>query len=209
MSTKTYSVRMPLSTPEVSGDEVAVWLDNQLASNAALVADPGAGDRTLRLSLDSEKVKAGAKAASEAEAAAFLRRLIASNKYIPEEPDDQEAKPKTPLLRGAQRLRPETVMPVIRLWETGQSYVIRKALKASEATREAALTDEERQLLATSTSEVVNRRAPQWVVENVDYIGLALTVVAIGWKKIDAVETVAERKRLQHREQLQKQESGQ
>jgi hypothetical protein len=195
MPSKTYTVRAPKGTPDTTSEQVTAWLDTQLSSNAPLAADPGAGERTLRLSLDQSRVKDGAKVAGEPEAV-FLRRLIASNEHIPEERDDSEpeAKPKAPVLRGALRVQSEQVLPAVRLWEAGQSYVIRRALKAPEAVREAAFTDEERELLAASATEVINRRAPAKFIENADVIGLATTILAIEVRKIEAVKVVAERK---------------
>lgn len=206
MSSKTYSVRIPVGTADVSSDTATAWLDAQLASNAPLAADPGAGERTLRLSLEQDKVKAGAQAVDEPEAV-FLRRLIASNVRVPEEQDQREAgaKPKALVLKGPARLRAEQVMPVVRLYEAGQSYAIRKVLRAPEAVREAAFSEQERELLATGASEVLNRRAPQQLVQNIDILGLALTVLAIEVNKIEAVQAVAERKRQQ---QLQQKETG-
>ena len=195
MASKTYSVRVPTGAPDVSSEQAGAWLDAQSASGIPLVADPGAGERTLRLSLDQEKVKAGAKVAQEPEAV-FLRRLVASYVRIPEESvkAEPEAKPKPPpVLKGAMRLQPEQVKPIVRLFEAGQSFVIRRALNAPEALQAAAFTEEEREQLAVSATEVVNRRAPARMIENADLIGLATTVVAIEARKIEAVQAVAER----------------
>ena len=210
MPSKTYSVRVPLGTPDVSSEDLAAWLEAQLASNAPLATDPGAGERFLRPSLDKERVEQAARAAGESEAV-FLRRLIASKVQIPEEPERSEAegKPKALVLKGPARLRAEQMMPAVRLYEAAQSFAIRKVLKAPEAHREAAFSEEERQLLATSGSEVLNRRAHPKVVENIDVLGLALTVVAIQLKKIEAVQAVAERKQQQERGQQPPKEQGQ
>ena len=196
MSRKTYTVRAPAATPEVSSENVAAWLDAQLTSGGLLAADPGAGERTLRLSLEQDKVKAGADAANETEAV-FLRRLIASNVRVPDEPQEPEAKPKAPLLRGSLRLRAEQAKPLVRVYEGVQSFVIRRVMSAPEAVREASFTDEERDFLAASTVEVLNRRAPQQLVENIDLVGLASTLISIEFSKIEAVQAVAERKRSQ------------
>ncbi len=196
MPTKTYTVRIARDAPEVVSDQTAKWLEATPPDK--LAADPGAGERTLRLSLDADKVKAGAQAAGEAEAV-FLRRLIASNVRVPEEASKPEPgpepKPKAPVLTGALRLQPEQVMPLVRLFEVGQGYLIRSALHTPEATRESAFTTEERELLAKSTAEVINRRVPLKYLENADVIGLAATVISIEAQKIEAVQAVAERKR--------------
>ena len=82
MSTKTYTVRVPAGTPDISSEDVSAWLDAQLDSNAPLTADPGAGERSLRLSLDKGKVEQAARSAVEPEAT-FLRRLIATTVAMP------------------------------------------------------------------------------------------------------------------------------
>ena len=193
MGAKTYSVRVPAGVPDISSEQVAAWLDAQLASRASLATDPGAGEHTLRLSVDTEKVTAGAKAAHEPEAV-FLRRLIASNVRIREESvKEPETKPKPPVLKGTMRLQPEQVKPLVRLFEAGRSLVIRRALRAPQAVSAAAFTEEEREQLAVSVTEVINRRAPAKVIENADLIGLATTIVAIEARKIEAVQAVAER----------------
>jgi len=196
MPRKTYTVRVSAATPEVSSESVSAWLTEQLDSNRSLAADPGAGDRTLRLSLEQEKVKASADIAGEPEAV-FLRRLIASNVSLSEEQKETEAKPKAPVLKGALRLRAEQAKPLVRIYEGVQSFVIRRAMKVPEATREASFTEEERDFLAAATIEVLNRRAPQRLVENIDLVGLASTLISIEFSKIEAVQELAERKHRQ------------
>ena len=71
--------------------------------------------------------------------------------------------------------------------------VIRRALRAPQAVSAAAFTEEEREQLAVSVTEVINRRAPAKVIENADLIGLATTIVATEARKIEAVQAVAER----------------
>ncbi len=195
MSTKTYTVRVPAGTPDLNSEDVAVWLDAQLASNAPLTADPGAGERSLRLSLDKEKVEQAASGAGEPEAT-FLRRLIATNVAVPREEKQQEqkdeARPKTPVLKGTLKLRSDQVRPVVRAFEAGQSYVIRRAFGVPQAVEAAAFTEQEREELSVSTCEVLNRRAPRALVENIDLVGLATTVIAIESRKIEQVQAVAE-----------------
>jgi|SRR6516162_8350428 hypothetical protein len=199
---KTYTVRVPAGTPDVSSENVGAWLDAQLVSGPPLARDPGAGERTLRLSLDQDKVKAGAHTADEPEAV-FLRRLIASNVLVAEERQETEAKPKAPVLKGALRLRAEQAKPLVRVYEGVQSFLIRRAMNAPEAVREASFSEEERDFLSAATVEVLNRRAPQPLVENIDLIGLASTLISIEFSKIEAVQEVAERKRRQSQTEKQ------
>jgi len=208
MPVKTYTVRVPAGTPDINSEQVAAWLDTQSSSNELLASDPGAGERTLRLSLDHNKVKGGAQAVGEVEAV-FLRRLIATNVRVPEGPSKSEAevKPKLPVLKGTLRLQPEQVMPLVRLFEAGQSLIIRRALQTPEAVHEAAFSEGERELLATGTAEVINRRAPARLVQNIDIVGLAVTIVAIEARKIEAVQAVAELKRQSQRQSPQSSQS--
>src|SRR5580704_19469446 len=101
MCTKTYTVRVPAGTTEIGSEAVAQWLEAHLDSAADLSPDPGAGERSLRLSLDKEKVEQAARRVGEPEAT-FLRRLIATNVLVPQEEKPQqqkdEARPRTPVL---------------------------------------------------------------------------------------------------------------
>lgn len=193
MSTKTYTVRVPVGTPEITSEQVAGWLD--ATAPERLATDPGPGDRTLRLSLDADKVKTGARAVGEPEAV-FLRRMIAGNVHVPEETDkpELETKPKVPVLKGALRLQPEEVMPVVRLYEFTQSAFVQKAFQLPETVRhEAAFSEQERSRVAAKLAEVANRRAPVKYVENADLIGLGLTLAEVQIRVLDHMKDVAER----------------
>jgi hypothetical protein len=200
MSTKTYTVRIPANAPEVKSDQVAQWLEAYVASPADLVTDPGAGERSLRLSLDRERVEQGAHAADEAEAT-FLRRLVATNIPVPkeekQEPVEHEApRPKAMVLKGPLRLRPEQLSPLVDVFDAGQSYALRQVFHVPPipaALQAAAYTQEEREQLSVAACEVVNRRAPRALVENIDVFGLVTTLVAIESRKIEQVQAVAER----------------
>src|SRR5262252_4172945 len=128
MPSKSYSVRIAAKSPEVSSEQVVQLLDAFLASPAELGPDPGAGDRTLRLSLDADQVKTGAKAVGEAEAV-FLRRLIAGNVQVPAEgavTQEFEPTPKALVLKGSLKLRQEQIRPLISLVDAGQSFALRR-----------------------------------------------------------------------------------
>ena len=103
MPSKSFSIRISKDAPEIESAQLAAWLDDQVANPAPLAPDPGAGEKTLRVSADSDKVKAAAKAAGELEAT-FLRRLIASNVAVPgEQPPPAEAKARPLVLKGTLR----------------------------------------------------------------------------------------------------------
>ena len=57
MSTKTYTVKVSKDAPNFSAEQIAGWLDEQIASNAALAPDPGSGEKSLRLTLERAKVE--------------------------------------------------------------------------------------------------------------------------------------------------------
>lgn len=209
MSTKTYTVRVPAGTPDIGSDIVAQYLRVYTDSPADLAPDPGAGEKSLRLSLDREEVDQGARAADEPDAT-FLRRLIATNIALaPAEKQQEqkdEARPKAPVLKGPLKLRPDQIRPVVRAFETAQSYAIRKAFGVPEAGEAAAFTEAEREELSVSTCEVLNRRAPRALVENIDLVGLATTVIAVESRKIEQVQAVAEHLRQQRAAQEDGQE---
>lgn len=207
MSTKTYTVRVPIGAPDTTSDNVSQWLESHLASPTDLAPDPGAGERSLRLSLDREKVSQGARSADEPEAT-FLRRLIATNVAMsPEENEDSktQARPRAPVLKGALKLRPDQIRPVVRGFEAAQSYAIRRAFHVPEAVDAAAFTEQERDELSVASCEVLNRRAPQVLVENIDLVGLATTLIAIESRKIEQVQAVAEYLRLQRAREISQQ----
>jgi hypothetical protein len=203
MSTKTYTVRVPTDAPDTTSDHVSQWLESHLASSTDLAPDPGAGERSLRLSLDKEKVAQGARSADEPEAT-FLRRLVATNVPMSQEEKEEsktQARPRAPVLKGTLKLRPDQIRPVVRGFEAAQSYAIRQAFHVPEAVEAAAFTKQERDELSVATSEVLNRRAPQVLVENIDLVGLATTVIAIEGRKIEQVQAVAEYLRQQRARQ--------
>jgi hypothetical protein len=201
MSNKTFTIRISKEAPEVSSDQVAGWLEAQLESCRELAADPGAGERSLRLSLNKQAVEQGASVASEPEAT-FLRRLIATNVSLPEEkPEATEdrPRPKAAVLKGAMKLRPDQVRPLVRVLEAGQAYAIRKTLRlplAAETMQATAFTEEERDRLSTVGAEVINRRAPALLVENGDVFALLTEIAAIETRKIEAALGLAEQIRL-------------
>jgi len=207
MAKKTYTVRVAASAPDITSEQAASWLQEQLASNTALAADPGAGERSLRLSLDSDQVRQGAQATSEPEAT-FLRRLIASHVPLaaePRETGELKAEPKPTVLKGPFKLSADQVMPVVHIFEFVQSAAIRNAFHAGpEAIAAAAFSEDERKQLAVSVAEVANRRVPRRLVENIDLVGLAGSLLAIELRKIEAVRAaVALRQRQIQQQQTQ------
>ena len=205
MANKTYTVRVAEGAPDINTDQVAEWLDACLMSPGELAPDPGAGERSLRLSLDKEKVEIAARATGEAEAP-FLRRLIATHVSLPREEKDErqeekvEARPKPLVLKGPARLRPEQVRPLVLALEAGQSFVIRRAFQVPPhpaVLQAAAYSEEQREQVSVAACEVANRRAPRVLVENIDVIGLVTTIIAIETEKIERVRAVAEQLRPQ------------
>ncbi len=203
MPNKSYTVRIPQNAPGITSDQVAGWLDAYLAGGGELAVDPGAGERSLRLSLEKDKVEQSAREAGEPEAV-LLRRLIASHVTVPQEQKEvaePEARPKPLVLKGAGKLRPDQLRPLVRAVEAGQSFLIRKTFGVehiTEAADAARFTEEEREHLSIAATEVINRRAPSVVLENIDIISLATTVIAIEAEKIEAVHAIAERMRQKH-----------
>jgi hypothetical protein len=79
--TSTYTVKVPTVWPQVDSAQVRFFLSNPFATRA-VVMDPGAGDRVLRLSLPTLQVAALASSLGEPPAVA-LRRLIATRLQAP------------------------------------------------------------------------------------------------------------------------------
>jgi hypothetical protein len=52
---KAYTVRIPQNAPGITSDQVAGWLEAYLAAGGELAIDPGAGERSLRLSLEKRR----------------------------------------------------------------------------------------------------------------------------------------------------------
>lgn len=216
MPIKTYTVRVAEDAPDVNTDQVAEWLETYLVSPTQLAPDPGAGERSLRLSLDRGKTESAARSAGEAEAP-FLRRLIATHVNLPSEekehrPEENvEARPKPLVLRGPARLRPEQVRPLVLVFEAGQSFVIRRAFQVPPdpaMMQAAAYSDEQREQVSVAACEVTNRRAPRILVENIDVIGLVTTIIAIETEKIERVRAAAEQLRQQATQQTTNRQSS-
>jgi hypothetical protein len=198
MPSKTFTIRISKQAPDVSSEQVAQWLE--VTSLDKLAADPGAGERSLRLSLDADKVKAGAQAAGEAEAV-FLRRLIASNIRVPEattksEPE-LEARPKAPVLKGSLKLREEQIHPLISVVDAVQSFMLRRMFRLppdSDVLQAAAYSEIEKDQLASASVELLNRRAPKLLVENIDLFGFLSTFGSIELQKIEKLRVLTERR---------------
>lgn len=205
-ASKSYSVRVAESAPELTSEHVSAWLDEQLTSRGPLTPDPGAGDKTLRLALPREKVEQAAKTAGENDAS-FLRRLVATRAGLkPEErPESKEEKPRVKEMEvpRALRLQAEQLRPAVAAYDTTQAWLISMAMRAPEAKAAARFTPEEREQLAGATVEVLNRRASAWpwLVQNLDLVNFGLLLTSIELQKIDAAAEVAKRLRAARGEQ--------
>lgn len=193
---KAFTVRISESAPSVTSEQLALWLEKYSGSARDLSPDPGPGDKSLRLSVDGDRVKECAEAAGESEAG-FLRRLIASNVDIEEEQKhESEGRPKSPVLKGAFKLRQDQIRPFVSVVDTAQSFVLRSAFKLPpqpEVLQSAAYTEVEKDQLAAASVELVNRRAPKWLIENADVAAFASTLLSIELGKIERLRSLAER----------------
>jgi hypothetical protein len=94
----------------------------------------------------------------------------------------------------------------VRVFEAGQAFVIRKTFRlpiAIETVQATAYADEEREHLSVVGADVINRRAPAWLVENGDIFALLTEIGAIESRKIEAALALAEQIR-----QLRSEESA-
>jgi len=201
MSTKTYTVKVSKDAPDFGAEQVAGWLDEQIVSNAPLAPDPGSGEKSLRLTLNRAKVEQGTKTAGETESAVFLRRLLGTRGNLkPEEHKEevaaeQKPRPKEAVLPARLRLTADQLAPVVAAYDHLQAFAISRAMRTPEAMPAARFTQEEREQLAGTTAELANRRAPAWLVQNIDVVGFASLLLSIEFKKIDAAREVAKRTR--------------
>jgi hypothetical protein len=213
MPSKTYSVRVSVGAPEITSEQVAGWLANYGESSGQLAADPGAGERSLRLSLDRQSVEESARGAGEPEAT-FLRRLIATNVNLSEAKQgttEEKGRPRPVVLKGATKLRPDQVQPLVRVFEAGQAFAIRKTFRlplALETVQATSFTEEERERLSAVSAEVINRRAPPWLVENGDIFALLTEIGAIESRRIEAALALAEQIRQLRAEQSSQTDSS-
>jgi hypothetical protein len=190
---KTFTVRISEAAPTVTSEQVGQWLD-KYSDSRDLSPDPGPGDKSLRLSLDGDRVKECAEAAGETEAG-FLRRLIGSNVDITEQgkKHEPEAKPTSPVLKGTFKLRQEQIRPLVSVVDAGQSFLLRKLPPEPEVLRAAAYSEVEKDQLAAASVELVNRRAPKVLVENADIAAVLSTLLSIELGKIERLRSLAER----------------
>jgi hypothetical protein len=94
-ATATYTVKVPTGFPAVNSAEVQSWLRQPSWGRNCnwIAADPGAGDRVLRLSLPGDQVHALAARLGVPPAVA-LRRLIAT--HVQGNPADAQVLPERP-----------------------------------------------------------------------------------------------------------------
>lgn len=207
MASKTYSVRVPQSV-EVGSDNLDAWLDEALDSGAAsLVPDLGPGPKTLRLSADSEKVEQVTKAAGETEPSVSIRRVILSHIRVGKEPE-KPPRPKPAVLPRNLRIEAQQIGPVIAALDHVQTFLLERATRCPEARQAAHLTEIERADLSRAAVEVVNRRAPAWLVENIDLVGAVSTIASVEGAVIRRAYDAAAKRRQQAGEAQQRQRPG-
>jgi len=199
-TTRAYTVKVAQDAPDFESGQVARWLDEQIARNAPLAADPGAGDKVLRFTVNSQKLQEGMRSAGEMEAAVFIRRVIATYGGLKPEERKSEvppARPKPAEVPERLRLKADQLAPLMQAYDYGQAFAISQVMRVPEAMQAARLTAEEREQLAVATAELANRRASKWpwLIENIDILGFSSLLLSIEFRKVDAVLAVKKRLR--------------
>jgi hypothetical protein len=202
---KPFSIRVEQKFSEVGSDSVAAWLRQTLESGSPLAADPGAGEVTLRLSLDENQVEQLSQRENEKPAVA-LRRLIATRapslpaqtKVAAEKPEeksalDAELLPPKPELPRRMQLVAEDLLPVAKLIAAGERALLRWEMKIPKNVH-LPEDDAADRALADASAAVVNSRAPAVFTRNGDLIKASLVFVRHAWANYQ----IAERYRRDH-----------
>jgi hypothetical protein len=180
---RDYKVRVPADVAEATSANVTAWIEQALASDGKLDADPGAGPATIALRLDSEKLLELANRKRE-RVPVVLRRLIASHVNLPHA--EEETKGKSAGAAAAELL-PEKVLPrklayttedllsVVKTLDKGLAFAYRRVYGLKDlAPGETAAEDRD---LASAMAECANRRSPKWLLENADLAKLTFSLV--------------------------------
>jgi hypothetical protein len=199
---KTFSIRVQQKFSGAESDSVAAWLRQTLESGSPLAADPGAGEVTLRLSLDENQVQQLCQRESEKPAVA-LRRLIATRapslpaqtEFAAEKPEEKSAldaellPPKSELPRRMQ-LVGEDVLPLVKLLAVGERALLRWQLKIP---KEAHLPEDDAsdRALAEASAMVLNSRAPAVFTRNGDVVKFSLVFIRHAWSSYEIAEKYA------------------
>jgi hypothetical protein len=180
---REYTLKIASRPSQATSENMAAWIEELLAKGGKLERDPGAGEESLSLSLDPEKVSTLANKRRE-QVPALLRRILATKAGLAPAP-----KPDKSIGEAMAGALPSKILPPkLRFEETDLLAVVQGLDKGMAASyrqiyglRElkSAETPEEDRELAAAMAETLNRRAPKWLVENADLA--KLTVIAVKW----------------------------
>lgn len=200
MAIHEYKIRMTVQPDEATSANVKAWLEEALADDSKrIAADPGPGEERVGLRVDREKITELANKKGE-RVPVMLRRLIATHVTIPDAPKEKES-------AGAQaaELLPDRVLPrnlrydetdflpIVETMDSGLAMAYRRiyGLKAIEAQK----TPTDDQKLAVAMAECVNRRSPEWLLQNADLFRLLTSALRWGFAQTEALEKAVEEER--------------
>ncbi len=202
---KEFKIRICSEVPEATSETVSGWLDEALKTGASLAADPGGGEAFCNLSLDEGKVAELANRHG-CKPNVAVRRLVASNVSLAAEklPKKTAGAVLAAVLPGKvlpQKLqfKDADLLPLVRGLDSGMVLLYRQIYGLPELT--AARTPEADRELASAIAECANRRAPEFLLANIDLV--KLTVAGVRWsmeqtdqleKQIAAIKAEAKRK---------------
>jgi hypothetical protein len=199
---KTMSIRVERKFSEIESESVAAWLAQTLESGSPLADDPGAGEVTLRLSLDENQVRQLSQREGEKPAVA-LRRLIATRapslpvqtEVAAEKPEEKSAldaellPPKSELPRRMQLIG-EDVLPLVKLLAVGERALLRWQMGIPKGVH-LPEDDAADRALADASATVVNSRAPAVFTRNGDVVKFSLVFIRHAWATYEIAEKYA------------------
>jgi hypothetical protein len=199
---KPFSIRVEQKFSGAESNSVAAWLQQTLEGGSPLAADPGAGEVTLRLSLDENQVQQLCQRESEKPAVA-LRRLIATRapsppvqtEFTAEEHERKSASeaellpPQSQLPRRMQLIG-EDVLPIAKLFAAGERRLLRWQFGIPKSA-DLPGDDTADRALADAVATVANGRAPAVFSRNADLVKLTLVITRHAWSSYELAEKYA------------------
>lgn len=202
MAIHEYKIRMTVQPAEATSANVKAWLEEALADDSKRIAsDPGPGEERVGLRVDREKIIELANKKGE-RVPVMLRRLIATHVTIPGAPKEKQS---AGAAAAAADLIPDRVLPrklcydetdflpIVETMDSGLAMAYRRiyGLKAIETQK----TPSDDRKLAVAMAECVNRRSPEWLLQNADLFRLLTSALRWGFAQTEALEKCVEEER--------------
>jgi len=171
-ATKTYTVKVPRHWASIGSVRAGVWLREYFIRPLMLPADPGAGDRVLRLTLNERFVLALSRGCGDVPAAALRRLLAARVRELPAPSAPYQGAGQRALLVPEPRTDVKPASPVSRpltgdepppSWEPqADPEWRRKAWTGFSAEYKARLLGNAVPLRPDSANDLTTKKASTW-----------------------------------------------